>query len=50
MSQGTPPGSRDGPWYCVHAEHSEAAFLPHADEDLESVDNIDIPQGSLMWR
>ncbi|MFD3417403.1 hypothetical protein [Streptomyces decoyicus] len=42
MSHSTPPGSWDGSWYRVHTEHFEAAFLPNADEDLESVDNVDV--------
>lgn len=36
------PGSWDGSWYRVHTEHFEAAFLPNAGEDLESVDNVDV--------
>lgn len=35
-------GRWDGPWYRVHTEHFEAAFLPNAGEDLESVDNVDV--------
>ncbi|MFB7335245.1 hypothetical protein ACFC00_26940 [Streptomyces adustus] len=42
MSHNTTPGSWDGPWYRVHTEQFEAAFLPNAGEDLESVDNIDV--------
>ncbi|MFF9512214.1 hypothetical protein ACF1BU_36640 [Streptomyces sp. NPDC014724] len=42
MSHSTPPGSWDGSWYRVHTAHFEAAFLPNADEDLESVDNVDV--------
>ncbi|WP_405411998.1 hypothetical protein [Streptomyces decoyicus] len=42
MSHSTPPGSWDGPWYRVPTEHFEAAFLPNADEDLESVANVDV--------
>ncbi len=36
------PGSWDGPWYRVHTEQFEAAFLPNAGEDLEAVDNVDV--------
>jgi hypothetical protein len=39
MSHSTTPGSWDGPWHRVHTEQFEAAFLPSAGEDLESVDN-----------
>ncbi|MEV7076273.1 hypothetical protein [Streptomyces sp. NPDC093990] len=42
MSRSTTPGSWDGPWYRVHTAHFEAAFLPSAGEDLESVDNVDV--------
>ncbi|MET7474644.1 hypothetical protein ABZT17_09835 [Streptomyces sp. NPDC005648] len=42
MSDRTPSGSGDGPWYRVHTEQFEAAFLPNAGEDLESVDNVDV--------
>ncbi|MFI9723894.1 hypothetical protein ACIHFE_30285 [Streptomyces sp. NPDC052396] len=42
MSHSTTPGSWDGPWYRVHTEQFEAAFLPNAGEDLESVDNVDV--------
>ncbi|MEW1546154.1 hypothetical protein [Streptomyces tsukubensis] len=42
MSHGTPPGSWDEPWYRVHTEHFEAAFLPDAGEDLEAVYDIDV--------
>ncbi|MGW1735940.1 hypothetical protein [Streptomyces sp. NPDC001937] len=42
MSHSTMPGSWDGPWYRVHTEQFEAAFLPDAGEDLESVDNVDV--------
>jgi hypothetical protein len=42
MSPRTLPGSWDGPWYRVRTEQFEAAFLPNADEDLESVDNVDV--------
>ncbi|WP_329011032.1 hypothetical protein [Streptomyces sp. NBC_01601] len=50
MSQGGEPGVWDGPFYRVHTEHFEAAFVPNAGEDLESVDNVDVfvdlPDGS----
>lgn len=36
------PGGWDGPWYRVHTERFEAAFLPDAGEDLESVDTVDV--------
>lgn len=42
MSNSTQPGQWDGPWYRVRTEHFEAAFLPNAGEDLESVDNVDV--------
>ncbi|WP_344076453.1 hypothetical protein [Streptomyces crystallinus] len=42
MSPRTPPGSWDGPWYRVSTQHFEAAFLPDADEDRESVDNVEV--------
>ncbi|WP_269856029.1 hypothetical protein [Streptomyces sp. RPT161] len=42
MSHSTLPGNWDGPWYRVPTEHFEAAFLPNAGEDLESVDNVDV--------
>ncbi|MFF7878367.1 hypothetical protein [Streptomyces sp. SH5] len=42
MSHGTPSGSWDEPWYRVHTEHFEAAFLPDADEDLDAVNDIDV--------
>ncbi|MER7540098.1 hypothetical protein ABTX77_35760 [Streptomyces sp. NPDC097704] len=42
MSHSTSPGSWDGPWYRVHTEQFEAAFLPNAGENLELVDNIDV--------
>ncbi|MER8088635.1 hypothetical protein ACFVZR_25570 [Streptomyces sp. NPDC058316] len=42
MSHSTPPGNGDGSWCRVHAEHFDAAFLPNADEDLESVDDVDV--------
>ncbi|MGW0204837.1 hypothetical protein ACWDZ8_03130 [Streptomyces sp. NPDC003233] len=42
MSHSTTPGIWDGPWYRVHTEQFEAAFLPSAGEDLESVDNVDV--------
>ncbi|MEU3983798.1 hypothetical protein AB0F77_27580 [Streptomyces sp. NPDC026672] len=42
MSDTTPLGNWDGPWYRVHTEQFEAAFLPNAGEDLESVDNVDV--------
>lgn len=42
MSHSTPPGSRDGSWYRVRTEPFKAAFLPNADEDLESVDDVDV--------
>lgn len=42
MSDRTPSGSWDGPWYRVYTDQFEAAFLPNAGEDLESVDNIDV--------
>jgi hypothetical protein len=42
----------DGPWYRVCGEGFEASFLPDADEDLESVCNVDVfvrlPDGS-QW-
>jgi hypothetical protein len=50
MSDSTQPGSWDGPWYRIRTEQFEAAFLPDADEDLESADDIDVevrlPDGS----
>ncbi|CAL9638886.1 hypothetical protein [Streptomyces sp. enrichment culture] len=50
MSESAEPGSWDGPWYRVHTEQFEAAFLPNAGEDLEAVDDIDVfvdlPDGS----
>ncbi len=50
MSQSKQPGVWDGPFYRVRTEHFEAAFVPNAGEDLESVDNIDVfvdlPDGS----
>ncbi|MFJ4714356.1 hypothetical protein [Streptomyces sp. NPDC088785] len=42
MSHGTPSGIWDEPWYRVHTEHFEAAFLPDADEDLDAVDDVDV--------
>jgi hypothetical protein len=42
MSQSTQPGNWDGPWYRVHTDQFEAAFLPDAHEDLTSVNNIDV--------
>ncbi|MBZ2407336.1 hypothetical protein ACWHAO_11250 [Streptomyces albidoflavus] len=42
MSHRTTPGGWDGPWYRVRTEHFEAAFLPDAGEDLESVDDVDV--------
>ncbi|MEU0431892.1 hypothetical protein ABZ153_09635 [Streptomyces sp. NPDC006290] len=42
MSHSTQPGRWDGPWYRVRTEHFEAAYLPNAGEDLESVDNVDV--------
>jgi hypothetical protein len=42
VSHSTQPGIWDGPWYRVHAEHFEAAFLPNTDEGLEAVDNVDV--------
>ncbi|MFD9903203.1 hypothetical protein [Streptomyces sp. NPDC059063] len=42
MSHSTTPGGWDGPWYRVHTEQFEAAFLPNAGEDLELVDNVDV--------
>lgn len=42
MSHNEQAGRWDGPWYRVRTEHFEAAFLPNAGEDLESVDNVDI--------
>lgn len=35
-------GSWDGPWYRVHTEQFDAAFLPNAGEDVEAVDNVDV--------
>lgn len=50
MSQSRQQGAGDGPFYRVHTEHFEAAFVPNAGEDLEAVDNIDVfvdlPDGS----
>ncbi|MFI8791403.1 hypothetical protein [Streptomyces sp. NPDC055105] len=50
MSQSGQPGAWDGPFYRVHTGHFEAAFVPNAGEDLESVDNVDVfvdlPDGS----
>ncbi|MFI1200716.1 hypothetical protein ACH4VR_14915 [Streptomyces sp. NPDC020883] len=42
MSHSTPPGNWDGPWYRVQTEQFEAAFLPDAGEDPETVDNVDV--------
>lgn len=42
MSHSTPSGSWDEPYYRVHTEHFEAAFLPDADEDLDAVTDIDV--------
>ncbi|MGH4029323.1 hypothetical protein ACQB60_10355 [Actinomycetota bacterium Odt1-20B] len=42
MNHSTASGTWDGPWYRVHTENFQAAFLPDADEDLESVDNVDV--------
>ncbi|MEU6383495.1 hypothetical protein ABZ847_08020 [Streptomyces bauhiniae] len=50
MSQSGQPGAWDGPFYRVRTEHFEAAFVPNAAEDVESVDNVDVfvdlPDGS----
>ncbi|EFL22558.1 conserved hypothetical protein [Streptomyces himastatinicus ATCC 53653] len=50
MSESTEAGSWDGPWYHVHTEQFEAAFLPGAGEVLDAVDDIDVevrlPDGS----
>jgi hypothetical protein len=50
MGQNRQPGAWDGPFYRVHTEYFEAAFVPNAGEDLEAVDNIDVfvdlPDGS----
>ncbi|MDG4861544.1 hypothetical protein P8605_25745 [Streptomyces sp. T-3] len=42
MSDSTPLGSWDGPWYRVQTGQFEASFLPDAGEDLDSVDNVDV--------
>jgi hypothetical protein len=42
MSHSTATGEWDGPWYRVRTEHFDAAFLPNAAEDLDSVDNVDV--------
>lgn len=42
VSQSGHQGAWDGPFYRVHTEHFEAAFVPNAGEDLESVDNVDV--------
>jgi hypothetical protein len=42
MNHSTQPGRWDGPWYRVRTEHFEAAYLPNAGEDPESVDNVDV--------
>ncbi|MEV5239579.1 hypothetical protein AB0K89_10770 [Streptomyces cinnamoneus] len=42
MSHSTSPGSWDGPWYRVHTEQFEAAFLLDAGEDPEAADNVDV--------
>lgn len=42
MSHSTQPGRWDGPWYRVHTEHFEVAFLPDGGEGLEAVDNVDV--------
>ncbi|MFF8478637.1 hypothetical protein [Streptomyces sp. NPDC015414] len=42
MSNSAEPGIWDGPWYRVHTEQFEAAFLSSAGEDLEAVDNVDV--------
>ncbi|WHM41559.1 hypothetical protein [Streptomyces sp. BPTC-684] len=42
MSRSTPPGSWNCPWYRVHTEQFEAAFLPNAGENVEAVDNVDV--------
>ncbi|MEU5299229.1 hypothetical protein ACH4YO_01975 [Streptomyces noursei] len=41
MGESTPPGW-DGPWYRVRTEQFEAAFLPDAGENPETVDNVDV--------
>ncbi|MGX1542417.1 hypothetical protein [Streptomyces adustus] len=50
MSQSRQSGAWEGPFYRVHTEHFEAAFLPDAGEDLEFVVNVDVfvdlPDGS----
>lgn len=50
MSQSGQPGAWDGPFYRVRTEHFEAAFVPNAGGDVESVDNVDVfvdlPEGS----
>ncbi|MET8805913.1 hypothetical protein [Streptomyces sp. NPDC004546] len=48
MSHSTTLGSWDGPWYRVHTEQFEAASLPSAGEDLESVDNVDVVLAGLI--
>ncbi|GGU94305.1 hypothetical protein GCM10010211_71750 [Streptomyces albospinus] len=42
MSESTQSGSWDGPWYRVSTEQFEAAFLPDANENLETVDNVEV--------
>jgi hypothetical protein len=42
MSHSRSAGGWDGPWYRVHTEHFEAAFLPNASEAPEAVDNVDV--------
>ncbi|MFC9105535.1 hypothetical protein ACFT08_31750 [Streptomyces rochei] len=42
VSYSTTPGIWDEPWYRVHTEQFEAAFLPNAGQDMEFVDNVDV--------
>ncbi|WP_218009781.1 hypothetical protein [Actinomadura kijaniata] len=42
MSHSATPGTWDGPWYRVRTEQFEAAFLPSAGEDPETVVDADV--------
>ncbi|MGW6599373.1 hypothetical protein [Streptomyces sp. NPDC055036] len=42
MSDSTQPGRWDGPWYRVRTDQFEAAFLPNAGDELETVNNVDV--------
>lgn len=42
----------DEPWYRVRTQAFEASFLPHPDEDLDSICNVDVfvnPQDGSRW-